>query len=350
MIKSPLCIGFRVTFIFLIGSCINICAEKDGTLTGRITNIPNGQDVWVGIQDPLNEDVTWHYTQSGSFKFHTPMNIGARILTVIGNNQPFVKEIPNTKVLGPINIKVPTGFDLTVSVTSDEGLAVRGAEILLLPIYIKQEEIKPEIWPIWRTSSKGIARIKNIYDGNYRIKVNALGYVPLILDDIVIREQFVDSIRLNLMRAHFINGKTIDSNGDALEDLKVNASWEIYRDIGVITEGVIKNDFSKDLIPKKDSIQTSAEGLFHFGPFYFGEEVKIYVSSSSIGSSKPYKIVAPENELVIDLKNNLVRGLVKDLVTGMPITDFRIIGHSRAHRSYDVKNPYGQRFPAPNRS
>lgn len=139
---------------------------------------------------------------------------------------------------------------------------------------------------------EGLAR------GRHKVEAQAVGHLPLLLDDVVIGPDNTAPIALELEQAFFATGRVLDQRGTPVAGATVTAQWR-----GVSTT-------------------TSEHGGYQLGPFESGARLTIFATSAQAGSSLWHDVWVPQADYDLALLRHALRGRVLD-DDGTPVERFK---------------------------
>ena len=269
------------------------------TVEGSVSGQEADQAVWLGVfgDDPAAAE--WFEIEGGAFEVPLPAGGRATLLAVSRDRAPLA--VPVSRSSGRrVELRLSPGLELAGTVQSEDGGALPGATIRIAAADDEGFEVPPFAAPSWESGRGGAFRAGGLRQGPHTVEASAEGHMPLVLDDVQIRDDGANRVELELIPAAFVEGRVVDADGAPAAGVEVNAQWFDLR------------------------ARTREDGSFRLGPFEAGREVTLHARSPELGSTQWYRVAAPYRGLALQIGRHVVRGRVVDAISGQPVKHFRV--------------------------
>ena len=269
------------------------------TVEGSVSGQEADQAVWLGVfgDDPAAAE--WFEIEGGAFEVPLPASGRATLLAVSRDRAPLA--VPVSRSSGRrVELRLSPGLELAGTVQSDDGGALPGATIRIAAADDEGFEVPPFAAPSWESGRGGAFRAGGLRPGPHTVEASAEGHMPLVLDDVQIRDGGANRVELELIPAAFVEGRVVDADGAPAAGVEVETAYS----------GL--------------TARTRDDGSFRLGPFEAGREVTLHARSPELGSTQWYGVAAPYRGLALRLGRHVLRGRVVDATSGGPVERFRV--------------------------
>ena len=281
----------------LVVGCAASGAEAP-TVEGSVSGQEADHVVWLGVfgDDPAAAE--WFEIEGGAFEVPLPAGERATLLAVSRDRAPLA--VPVSRSSGRrVELRLSPGLELAGTVQSEDGGALPGATIRIAAAD-DGFEVPPFAAPSWRSGRGGAFRAGGLRPGPHAVEASAEGHMPLVLDDVQIRDDGANRVELELIPAAFVEGRVVDADGAPAAGVKV----ESYSG--------------------RPTALTGDDGSFRIGPFKAGLKSYLRAQSPELGSTPFHEVVAPHRGLALRLGRHVLRGRVVDATSGGPVERFRV--------------------------
>ena len=313
-----------------------------GTLGGRLIGTADTDGVWLGIVGDA-EEANWTFIEGENFALPVPRG-GAIVVAMARDRLPLVVHVPAGAPRPPLELRLSHGLELAGSVRSEDGLPLAGTVIRVAPVETTSRgaacgyatplreakitvsaadigiEVPARARPSWEAGLGGAFRVGGLEAGRYLVEAVAEGHVPLLLEDVEIREDAANRLELVLSRGTFVTGRAVDQEGVPVGEVEVRAHWQVRRLAG-----------SMDAVrwPCRGELaaRAGAGGSYRIGPFETGQLVTVSGRSPELGETAVHEVPVPYGDLILEFGRRVVRGRVVDAATGEPIEHFQVAAY-----------------------
>ena len=300
--------------------------------------------VWLGVIGEDGKDPSWSLVETEKFEIQVPTS-AVSLLAVTKNRTPQLLDLKRQATTKPIEIQFKQGFTLNGTIRSNERRRLNNAKVKFAPVAVNGIEIPNSAWPTYAVTSDGRFHVKGLEEGKYVLEATADEHVPLVLDDIPITSGNGNKLRLELLDGSYISGKVVDHAGEGVSGVEVFALWHDRKGKIVNETGAISNGFSNRFgIPRQDKTRTVGDGSFRIGPVETATMVHLSTDHKEVGTAKASYVPAPNHNLILQLRREVVHGRVLDAVTGEPIKKYSLIayyGIGAAAEEHHIANSFG---------
>ena len=284
----------------LVVGCAASGAEAP-TVEGSVSGQEADHVVWLGVfgDDPAAAE--WFEIEGGAFEVPLPAGGRATLLAVSRDRAPLA--VPVSRSSGRrVELRLSPGLELAGTVQSEDGGALPGATIRIAAAD-DGFEVPPFAAPSWESGRGGAFRAGGLRPGPHTVEASAEGHMPLVLDDVQIRDDGANRVELELIPAAFVEGRVVDADGAPAAGVKVETSSDSGRPTAL----------------------TGDDGSFRIGPFEAAaRETWLRAHSPELGSTPFHEVVAPHRGLALRLGHHVLRGRVVDATSGGPVERFRV--------------------------
>ena len=321
-------------------------------LEGRMSGAERAGGVWLGVVGEDSETGNWMLVEHREFGVLVPPG-RVTLVALAKGRVPLVVTLARRAERGQVELDLQQGLSLEGTVRSADGNVLQGVDIGIVPskaivqgelarlgMVVSLDESKTElvladgrrvtippfVWPKWKTNRHGVFRIEGLEAGPHDLEASSEGYVSERISRVEVRRDADTYIDMVLARGFFVAGHVVDGDGVSVADAEVRGDWlqpkaEPYRDrSGEMVHRVIR---------RRAAVRTTDDGSFRIGPFEAGPKLEVVAISREAGSSRRMEVFAPYEGLVLELRQDVVRGRVVDAATGEPIDGFEL----RTHRN-----------------
>ena len=269
------------------------------TVEGSVSGQEADHAVWLGVfgDDPAAAE--WFEIEGATFEVPLPAGERATLLAVSRDRAPLA--VPVSRSSGRrVELRLSPGLELAGTVQSEDGGALPGATIRIAAADDDGFEVPPFAAPSWRSGRGGAFRAGGLRPGPHTVEASAEGHMPLVLDDVQIRDDGANRVELELIPAAFVEGRVVDADGAPAAGVEVETAYS----------GL--------------TARTRDDGSFRLGPFEAGREVTLRARSPELGSTPFHEVVAPHRGLALRLGRHVIRGRAVDATSGGPVERFRV--------------------------
>ena len=289
--------GPLAAMLALVVSCDVLAAEAP-TVEGSVSGQEADQAVWLGVfgDDPAAAE--WFEIEGGAFEVPLPAGERATLLAVSRDRAPLA--VPVSRSSGRrVEPRLSPGLELAGTVQSEDGGALPGATIRVAAAD-EGFEVPPFAAPSWESGRGGVFRAGGLRPGPHTVEASAEGHMPLVLDDVQIRDDGANRVELELIHAAFVEGRVVDADGAPAAGVEVETAYS----------GL--------------TARTRDDGSFRIGPFEAARKPLLRARSPELGSTPFHEVVAPHRGLALRLGRHVIRGRVVDATSGGPVERFRV--------------------------
>ena len=330
--------------MFVVGVSVSSSASETHTVRGHFTNLDHVGGVWLGVVDEDGKDPSWSLLETEKFEIQVPRS-AVSLLAVSKNRTPQLLDLKRQTTPKPIEIHFTQGFTLTGTVRSNEGRRLNNAKVKFAPVDVNGIEIPNSAWPTYTVTSGGLFHVEGLEEGKYILEASADEHVPLILDDIPIKTGDGTKLQLELLNGAYISGKVVDHDGGSVSGVEVSARWDDRKGKIVHKTGAIQNGFSNQFgIRRQARTRTAQDGSFRIGPVEVATRVTLQTNSEDVGTAIARVVTAPNHNLFLQLREEVVHGKVVDASTKEPVERFSLIafhGNAAIAEEHQIDNPTG---------
>ena len=268
------------------------------TVEGSVSGQEADHAVWLGVfgDDPAAAE--WFEIEGGVFEVPLPAGERATLLAVSRDRAPLAVPVSRSSERR-VELRLSPGLELAGTVQSEDGGALPGATIRIAAAD-DGFEVPPFAAPSWRSGRGGAFRAGGLRPGPHTVEASAEGHMPLVLDDVQIRDDGANRVELELIPAAFVEGRVVDADGAPAAGVEVETAYS----------GL--------------TARTRDDGSFRIGPFKTGLTSYLRVRSPELGSTPFHVVVAPHRGLALRLGRHVLRGRVVDATSGGPVERFRV--------------------------
>ena len=282
----------------VVGCACAASGAEAPTVEGRVSGQEADHVVWLGVfgDDPAAAE--WFEIEGGAFEVPLPAGGRATLLAVSRDRAPLA--VPVSRSSGRrVELRLSPGLELAGTVQSEDGGALPGATIRIAAAD-DGFEVPPFAAPSWESGRGGAFRAGGLRPGPHTVEASAEGHMPLVLDDVQIRDDGANRVELELIPAAFVEGRVVDAQGAPAAGVEVETAYS----------GL--------------TAQTGDDGSFRIGPFKAAAEALLRARSPELGSTQWYRVAAPYRDFALRLGRHAIRGRVVDATSGGPVERFRV--------------------------
>lgn len=294
--------GVGVGILAFLVNIATLDAAEPLVLSGRVSGNEPGRDVWIGV---FGKDTTmgeWSAVANGRFEVRPPTEEATTLVVCSKGKVPVVVDVSHVMETDGLDIRLSSGLRLNGVVKSTDGRALPGATIVVQPSDGLGFDVPPTAEPGTQAASGGAFLIEGLAAGRHKVEVQALGHLPLVLDDVVVTPDDSTPVELELEQAFYATGRVLDRRGTPVAGATVVAKW------------------------RGSSTTTSEDGSYQLGPFESGARLNIFAMSAEAGSSLWHDVWVPQADYDLELLRHAVRGRVVD-DNGRPVERFQIAAY-----------------------
>ena len=269
------------------------------TVEGSVSGQEADHAVWLGVfgDDPAAAE--WFEIEGGAFEVPLPAGERATLLAVSRDRAPLAVQVSRSSGRR-VELRLSPGLELAGTVQSEDGGALPGATIRIAAADDDGFEVPPFAAPSWRSGRGGAFRAGGLRPGPHTVEASAEGHMPLVLDDVQIRDDGANRVELELIPAAFVEGRVVDADGAPAAGVEVETAYS----------GL--------------TAQTRDDGSFRIGPFEAARKPLLRARSPELGSTQWYRVAAPYRDFALRLGRHVIRGRVVDATSGGPVERFRV--------------------------
>ena len=218
---------------------------------------------------------------------------------------------------------------LVGTVRSEDGTPLANAEITTEPADGDGLAVPAFAASRWRSDRRGEFQVGGLRPGPHSVTLTAAGHLPLTLEDVQVREGADTRIEAELLTAHFIAGRVLDSDGAPVAGVDVVAdgrTWARLLTAETGEDGTHRLNRAKGRWKRIDAltVKTAEDGAYRLGPFPQGEIVHVVARGTGLRRSEHHEIAAPWNGLVLKLRRRALVGRVVNAATQAPVRRLRV--------------------------
>ena len=269
------------------------------TVEGSVSGQEADHAVWLGVfgDDPAAAE--WFEIEGTTFEVPLPASERATLLAVSRGRAPLAVQVSRSSGRR-VELRLSPGLELAGTVQSEDGGALPGATIRIAAADDEGFEVPPFAAPSWESGRGGAFRAGGLRPGPHTVEASAEGHMPLVLDDVQIRDDGANQVALELIPAAFVEGRVVDADGAPAAGVEVETAYS----------GL--------------TARTRDDGSFRIGPFKTGLTSYLRARSPELGSTPFHEVVAPHRGLALRLGRHVLRGRVVDATSGGPVERFRV--------------------------